>query len=110
AAPGSLLGLLQGIQGGGGPGPAGGAADVSANLTWPFSALAAGLDRDVHRMSWTHLGTYDYNVIEFLALMAFVVAGFLVVRSTTAPAYEGLAFLGLFLVEVVSASSQFWYS
>jgi hypothetical protein len=72
--------------------------------------LAAGLDRDVHRMSWTHLGTYDYNVLEFLALMAFVVAGFLVLRSTTAPAYERLAFIGFFLVEVVSASSQFWYS
>jgi hypothetical protein len=60
-------------------------------------------------MSLTHLGTYDYNVIEFLALMAFVVAGFLVLRSTTAPVHERLAFIGFF-VEVVSASSQFWYS
>ena len=91
-------------------GTAGGAADVSANLTWPFTALAAGLDRDVHRMSWTHLGTYDYNLIEFLALMAFVVAGFLVLRSTTAPIHERVAFIGFVLVEVVSASSQFWYS
>jgi hypothetical protein len=110
AAPGSLYVLLQGIQRVVVRGPAGGAADVSANLTWPFSALAAGLDRDVHRMSWTHLGTYDYNVTEFLALMAFVVAGFLVLRATTAPAYERLAFIGFFFVEVVSASSQFWYS
>lgn len=39
-------------------------------------------------MSRTHLGTYDYNLIEFLALMAFVVAGFLVLRSTTAPIHE----------------------
>ena len=109
-SPGFLYVLLQGIQHVVVRGPAGGAADVSANLTWPFTALAAGLDRDVHRMSWTHLGTYDYNLIEFLALMAFVVAGFLVLRSTTAPVHERLAFIGFFLVEVVSASSQFWYS
>ncbi len=108
--PGFLYVLLQGIQHVVVRGPAGGAADVSANLTWPFTALAAGLDRDAHRMSLTHLGTYDYNLIEFLALMAFVVAGFLVLRSTTAPVHERLAFVGFFAVEVVSASSQFWYS
>jgi hypothetical protein len=72
--------------------------------------LVAGLDRDIHRMSWTHLGRYDYNLIEFVALMAFVVAGFLVLRSTTAPVHERFAFIGFFVVEVVSASSQFWYS
>ena len=81
AAPGSLYVLLQGIQHVVVRGPASGAADVSANLTWPFSALAAGVDRDVHRMSGHHLGTYDYNVIEFLALMAFVVAGFAGARA-----------------------------
>jgi len=110
AGPGFLYVLLQGIQHVVVRGPAGGAADVSANLTWPFTALVAGLDRDAHRMSLTHLGTYDYNLIEFLALMAFVVAGFLVLRSTTAPVHERLAFVGFFAVEVVSASSQFWYS
>ena len=110
AVPGFLYVLLQGIQHVVVRGPAGGAADVSANLTWPFTALVAGLDRDAHRMSLTHLGTYDYNLIEFLALMAFVVAGFLVLRSTTAPVHERVAFVGFFVVEVVSASSQFWYS
>jgi hypothetical protein len=108
--PGFLYVLLQGIQHVVVRGTDGGAADVSANLTWPFTALAAGLDRDVHRMSWTHLGRYDYNLIEFAALMAFVVAGFLVLRSTTAPVHERFAFIGFFVVEVVSASSQFWYS
>ena len=110
AAPGFLYLLLQDIQHVVVRGTAGGAADVSANLTWPFTALAAGLNRDVHRMSWIHLGTYDYNLIEFLALMAFVVAGFLVLRSTTAPIHERFAFFGFFVVEVVSASTQFWYS
>jgi hypothetical protein len=108
--PGFLYLLLQGIQHVVVRGPAGGVADASANLTWPFTALVAGLDRDVHRMSWHHLGMYDYNLIEFAALMAFVVAGFLVLRSTTAPAHERAAFIGFVVVEVVSASSQFWYS
>ena len=103
AGPGFLYVLLQGIQHVVVRGPAGGAADVSANLTWPFTALVAGLDRDAHRMSLTRLGTYDYNLIEFLALMAFVVAGFLVLRSTTAPVHERFAFIGFFVVEVVSA-------
>ena len=108
--PGFLYLLLQGIQHVVVRGTDGGAADVSANLTWPFTALAAGLDRDIHRMSLTHLGRYDYNLIEFVALMAFVVAGFLVLRSTTAPIHERFAFIGFLVVEVVSASSQFWYS
>jgi hypothetical protein len=91
-------------------GPAGGLADASANLTWPLTALVAGLDRDFHRMSWTHLGRYDYNLIEFFALLAFLVAGLAVLRSTTALPYERVAFAGFVLVEFVCASSQFWYS
>jgi hypothetical protein len=108
--PGFLYLLLQGIQHVVVRGTDGGVADASANLTWPFTALVAGLDRDIHRTSWTHLGTYDYNLIEFVALMAFAVAGFLVLRSTAAPVHERAAFAGFVLVEVVSASSQFWYS
>ena len=91
-------------------GTVGGVADASANLTWPFTALVAGLDRDFDRMNWTRLGTSDYNLIEFFVLMAFLVAGLLVLRSTTAPVYERVAFAGFVLVEVVCASSQFWYS
>jgi hypothetical protein len=108
--PGFLYLLLQGIQHVVVRGTAGGVADASANLTWPFTALVAGLHRDFHRMSWHHLGTYDYNLIEFAALMAFIVAGFLVLRATTAPVHERAAFIGFLIVEIVSASSQFWYS
>jgi hypothetical protein len=89
---------------------AGGVADASANLTWPFAALVPGVYRDVHRMTFTVLGRYDYNLIEFLAIAAFVVAGFAVIRATTAPAHERLAFAGFVLLELVIASGQFWNS
>jgi hypothetical protein len=108
--PGFVYVALQGIQHVVVRGPAGGVADASANLTWPFTALVAGLDRDIHRMSWTHLGLYDYNLLEFLVLAAFIVAACAVLRSTTAPVHERAAFIGFVLVEVVCASSQFWYS
>jgi hypothetical protein len=108
--PGLLYLALQMIQRMVVRGTAGGVADASANLTWPFTALVAGLDRDVHRMSWTHLGLYDYNLIEFLVLAAFVAAGLAVLRSTLAPAHERAAFVGFVLIEVICASSQFWYS
>jgi hypothetical protein len=108
--PGLLYLLLQVIQRLAVRGTPGGVADAAANLTWPFTALAAGLDRDVHRMSWTHLGLYDYNLVEFAVLAAFVVAGLAVLRSTAAPAVERAAFAGFVLIEIVAASSQFWYS
>ncbi|HEY0932219.1 MAG TPA: hypothetical protein VGD91_00625, partial [Trebonia sp.] len=110
AAPGLVYLLLQGIQHAVVAGTAGGVADAAANLTWPLTALVPGLYRDIHRMSWTHLGTYDYNLIEFLALAAFVGAGLAVIRSTTAPPHERVALAGFVLVEVVLASGQFWNS
>jgi hypothetical protein len=109
-APGLLYLLLQAIQRLVVQGPAGGVADASANLTWPFTALVAGLDRDAHRMSWTHLGLYDYSLLEFLVLAAFILAGLAVLRSTAAPAHERATFAGFALIEVICASSQFWYS
>jgi hypothetical protein len=39
-----------------------------------------------------------------------VVAGLLVLRSTTAPLHERVAFVGFVLVEMVIASGQFWDS
>jgi hypothetical protein len=110
AVPGGLYLLLQVIQRLVVHGVAGGVADASANLTWPFAALVPGVYRDVHRMTFTVLGRYDYNLIEFLAIAAFVVAGFAVIRATTAPAHERLAFAGFVLLELVIASGQFWNS
>jgi hypothetical protein len=110
AVPGGLYLLLQVIQRLVVHGTAGGVADASANLTWPFAALVPGVYRDVHRMTFTVLGRYDYNLIEFLAIAAFVLAGFAVTRATTAPAHERLAFAGFVLLELVIASGQFWNS
>jgi hypothetical protein len=108
--PGFVYLLLQGVQDVVVRGMPGGVADASANLTWPFAALVTGLARDVHRISWTRLGTYDYNLVEFLVLLAFVVAGFLVLGSTTAPVHERAAFAGFVVVELVCASGEFWFS
>jgi hypothetical protein len=89
-------------------GKAGGVADVTQNFTLPFKAMVPAVVRDFRLMSWTHLGMYDINLIEFIALVTFVVAGLLVLRSTTAPVHERIAFVGFVLVEMVVASGQFW--
>ncbi len=58
----------------------------------------------------THLGTYDYNTIENIVLLLFVLAGLLVLRSTAAPVHERVAFVVFILIELVLASAQFWNS
>jgi hypothetical protein len=91
-------------------GKPGGLADVTSNLTLPFKAMVPALYRDVKDMSWTHLGLYDYNVIEFIALAVVIVAALAVIRSSTAPLVEKAGFVGFVLVELVIASGQFWDS
>jgi len=91
-------------------GKSGGVADAASNLTLPFKAMIPALYRDVKDMSWTHLGLYDYNVIEFIALAVVIVAAFAVIRSSTAPLVEKAGFVGFVLVELVIASGQFWDS
>jgi hypothetical protein len=108
--PGAAYLALQGIEHVVVQGKTGGAADVTANLTLPFKAMVPALGHDLHKMSWTHLGMYDINLIEFIALATVVVAGLLVLRSTTAPVHERVAFVGFVLVELVIASRQFWDS
>src|SRR5262249_34192301 len=108
--PGAAYLALQGIEHVTVQGKSGGAADVAANLTLPFKAMVPALIRDLHKMSWTHMGMYDINLIEFIALATVVVAGLLVLRSTTAPVHERVAFVGFVLVVLVIASGQFWDS
>jgi len=91
-------------------GKSGGVSDVTSNLTLPFKALVPGVYRDIKDMSWTHLGLYDYNLIEFIALAIVVIAALLVIRSSTSSVYEKAGFVGFLLVEMVIASGQFWDS
>jgi hypothetical protein len=108
--PGAAYVVLQGIQKVVVHGKAGGAADVRANFTLPFKDMVPYIYDDFRQMSWTHLGMYDFNVIEVIVLLAFVVAGFLVIRSTAAPVHERVTFVVFVLIEMVIASKQFWDS
>ena len=108
--PGAAYVVLQGIERVVVKGKSGGVSDIKQNFTLPFRDMVPWLYTDFRQMSWTHLGLYDYNVIEFLTLAAFVVAGFLVLRRTTAPVHERVAFVLFVIGEMVIASSQFWGS
>jgi hypothetical protein len=85
-------------------------SDVTRNITFPFQGMVDGLYHDVRNMSWTHMGLYDYNLLEFVALTAFVVAALLMIRKTTIPVHERLAFILFVLVEFVMASDAIWGS
>lgn len=108
--PGAAYVVLQGLERVFVKGKSGGVSDIKQNFTYPFNAMVRGLYHDVRGISWTHLGMYDINLIEFVTLAAFVVAGFIVLRRTTAPVHERVAFAGFVIGEMVIASSQFWNS
>lgn len=92
------------------PGTSGGSSDITSNITVPFAAMVRGLFTDFRLMSWTHLGLYDFNLIEFIALAVAVVSGLLVLRATTAPVHERVGFVCFVLIEIVMASWQYWGS
>ena len=91
-------------------GKSGGLADAESNLTLPFKALVPGVYRDIRLMSWTHMGLYNYELIDFIALAIIVVAGLLVIRAARVNLEEKAAFVGFVLIEMVLASGQFWDS
>jgi hypothetical protein len=90
------------------PGKAGASSDVMNNITLPFWALGRGLITDFRLMSWTHLGLYDFNLIEFIALGFVVIAAVAALRASTAPVHERAGFACFVLIEMVMASWQFW--
>jgi hypothetical protein len=90
------------------PGKAGTVSDVGNNITLPFWALGRGLVTGFRGMSWTHLGLYDFNLIEFIALAFIVIAALLALRASTAPVHERAGFACFVLIEMVMASWQFW--
>jgi hypothetical protein len=108
--PGVAYVVLQGLEKVLVHGKSGGAADLRQNITAPFWAMARGLFTDFRLMSWTHLGMYDINLIEFIVLVVVLVSGLLVLRSSAAPAHEKVGFVCFVLIEVVMASWQFWGS
>lgn len=109
--PGAVYVLLQLIEKIVVKGKSGGVADATANLTLPFKALVPGVYRDITHLGTTHTGVlYDYNLIEFIALAAVVLAAFGYIRSSLAPLHEKVAFAFFVLVEMVMASGQFWDS
>jgi hypothetical protein len=93
----------------GGTGGTGATSDASRNITAPFAGLGYGLYEDFRKMSWTHMGLADYNLLEFVALAAVVVTAAGMLRKTTAPLHERAAF-GLFTLQAVMASSLIWAS
>jgi hypothetical protein len=90
------------------PGKAGAASDVLNNITLPFWALGRGLITNFRLMSWTHLGLYDFNLIEFIALAFVVIAAGTALRASTVPVHERAGFACFVLIEIVMASWQFW--
>jgi hypothetical protein len=108
--PGIAYATLQGIEMLVVTGASGGSTDVSSNFTLPFEAMVPGIYDDIRQMSWTHLGMYDFNLLEVIALLTFVVAGLRVLRSTTAPMHERVTFVLLIVIELVVESGQFWGS
>ncbi|HSZ39750.1 MAG TPA: hypothetical protein VK817_07315 [Trebonia sp.] len=91
-------------------GKSGGVSDFTSNLTLPFKALVPGVVRDIVDSSASHLGLYDYNLLDFIALAVIVVAGLLVIRAARVSLEEKGAFVGFVLIEIVLASGQFWDS
>ncbi len=78
--------VLEGIEKVVVKGKSGGVADATSNLTLPFKAMVPGVYRDIKHLSFTHLGLWDYNLIEFIALAVIVVAA----STTTAAASAGV--------------------
>jgi hypothetical protein len=108
--PGAAYVILQGLEKVFVKGKSGGLSDITQNFTLPFKAMIPGIYDDIRQLSLTHLGMYDFNLIEVIALLVFVVAGLLVLRSSTAPVHERVTFVVLILLELVLESWQFWGS
>jgi hypothetical protein len=96
--------LFAGLKG------AGESSDATRNLTFPLQGVINGLYTDFSQMSWTHMGVYDYNLLEFVTLAAFVVTALLLIRKSAIPVHEKLAFLLFVLIEFVMASDAIWGS
>jgi hypothetical protein len=84
-------------------------ANTSRNLTTPFTALYDALKYDVGHINTAHLSPIDIALLEYATVAVFIVAGLAVLRVTTAPVHERLAFV-FFVLELGLLSKQIWTS
>jgi hypothetical protein len=84
-------------------------ANTSRNLTTPFTALYHALKYDVAHINTAHLSPIDIALLEYATVAFFIVAGLAVLRVTTAPVHERLAFV-FFALELGLLSKQIWTS
>jgi hypothetical protein len=84
-------------------------ADTSRNLNTPFRSMFHWIRFDAVHMSWSVMGQYDYNMLEYVTLAIFILAGFAVIVVTTAPLHERIAFV-FFALELGLLSDQIWNS
>jgi hypothetical protein len=84
-------------------------ANTGRNLTAPFTAMIDALRYDIGHINTAHLSPIDISLLEYATLAIFIVAGLAVLKVTTAPAHERLAFV-FFVLQLGLLSSQIWTS
>jgi hypothetical protein len=84
-------------------------ANTSRNLTTPFTAMYDALRYAAGHINTAHLSPIDIALLEYATVAVFVVAGLAVLRVTTAPVHEQLAFV-FFVLELGLLSKQIWTS
>jgi hypothetical protein len=84
-------------------------ASGDRNLAVPFTAMLRALKHDLGHINTAHLSPIDISLLEYVTLGIFVLAGLAVLRVTTAPAHERLAFV-FFVLQLGLLSSQIWNS
>ncbi len=84
-------------------------ANTSRNLTTPFTALYDALKYEVGHINTAHLSPIDIALLEYATVAVFIVAGLAVLKATTAPVHERLAFV-FFVLELGLLSKQIWTS
>jgi hypothetical protein len=84
-------------------------ANTGRNLALPFTAMIHAIRVDAANISTSHLGAYDIALLEYATLAIFILAGLLVLKVSTAPVYERLAFV-FFVLQLGLLSGQIWNS
>ena len=84
-------------------------ANGGRNLAVPFTAMIDALTYDIRHINTAHLSPIDISLLEYATLGIFILAGLAVLRVTTAPAHERLAFV-FFVLQLGLLSSQIWTS